>query len=81
MIEDKAIRLENNKRKELMKSISREEFKVFALNYDAKKEKIKNQTEEKTIKLTEEWKKRRNLLPTYVSSFSEAAKAENKNRK
>ena len=78
--EDKAIRLENNKRKELMKSISREEFKVFALNYDAKKEKIKNQTEEKTIKLTEEWKKRRNLLPTYVSSFSEAAKAENKNR-
>ena len=24
-----------------MKSISREEFKVFALNYDAKKEKIK----------------------------------------
>ena len=30
-----------------MKSISKEEFKEFALNYDAKKEKIKNQTEEK----------------------------------
>ena len=32
------------------------------------------------ILIAEEWKKRRNLLPTYVSSFSEAAKAENKNR-
>ena len=78
--ESKALLLENTKRKELMKSITKEDFKEFALNYDAKKEKMNNKKEEKKIKLTEEWKKRRNLLPTYVSSFSEAAKAEMKSK-
>ena len=77
---DNALRLENTKRKELMKSISKEEFKSFALNYDLKKKKLMNNKEEKKIKLTEEWKQRKNLLPTYVSSFSEAAKAETKNK-
>ena len=77
---DNALRLENTKRKELMKSISKEEFKSFALNYDLKKKKLMNNKEEKKIKLTEEWKQRKNLLPTYVCSFSEAAKAETKNK-
>ena len=77
---DNALRLENTKRKEIMKSISKEEFKSFALNYDLKKKKLMNNKEEKKIKLTEEWKQRKNLLPTYVCSFSEAAKAETKNK-
>ena len=76
--EDKALRLENTKRKELMRSISKQEFKEFALNYDAKKEKMMNEKKEKMIKLNEEWKKRRNLLSKYVSSFSEAAIGETK---
>ena len=75
-----ALRLENSKRKEMMKSISKEEFKSFALNYDLKKEKMNNNKEEKKIKLTEEWRKRRNLLPTYISCFSETAKVETKNK-
>ena len=78
--ENKALLLETTKRKELMKSITKEDFKEFALNYDAKKEKMNNKKEEKKIKLTEEWKRRRNLLPTYISSFSEAAKAEMKTK-
>ena len=78
--EEKAIKLENTKRKEFMKSISSQEFKEFALNYDAKKEKMKNAKEEKMIKLNLEWKKRRNMLSKFVSSFSEAAMTENKNR-
>ena len=76
----KALRLENNKRKVFMKSISREEFKEFALNYDTKKEKMKNDNEEKINKLNEEWRKRKNLLSKYVSSFSEAAIVENKKK-
>ena len=74
------LRLEISKRKEIMKSISKEEFKTFALEYDLKRKKILDNKEEKKIKLTEEWKKRKNLLPTYVCSFSEAAKAETKNK-
>ena len=77
---NKALCLENSKRKEMMKSISKEEFKSFALNYDLKKEKMNNNKEEKKIKLTEEWRKRRNLLPTYISCFSETAKVETKNK-
>ena len=76
--EDKALRLENTKRKEFMKSISKQEFKEFAQNYDAQKEKMMNEKEEKINKLNEEWKKRRNLLSKYVSSFSEAAVSETK---
>ena len=76
--EDKALRLENTKRKEFMKSISKQEFKEFAQNYDAQKEKMMNEKEEKINKLNEEWKKRRNLLSKYVSSFSEAAISETK---
>jgi hypothetical protein len=61
-----------------MKSISKQEFKEFAQNYDAQKEKMMNEKEEKINKLNEEWKKRRNLLSKYVSSFSEAAISETK---
>ena len=35
--ESKALKLENTKRKEIMKSISRQELKDFALKYDTKK--------------------------------------------
>jgi len=76
--EDKALRLENTKRKKFMKSISKKEFKEFASNYDAQKEKLMSEKEEKINRLNEEWKKRRNLLSKYVSSFSEAAISETK---
>ena len=75
---DKALLLEKTKRKELMKPITKEDFKEFSQNYDEKKEKLNIKKEEKILKLNEEWKKRRNLLPTFVSSFSEAALLETK---
>ena len=78
--ENKALKLENNKRKEIMKSISRKELKEFALNYDAKKEKMMNEKKEKIIKFKEDWKKRKSALSKYVSSFSEAAANEVKNK-
>ena len=71
--ESKALKLENTKRKEIMKSISRQELKDFALKYDTKKEKMKSEKEEKIHKFKEDWKKRKSVLSKYVSSFSEAA--------
>ena len=76
--EAKVIRLENNKRKAYMKSITKEELNEFANNYDETKEKYNNIKEEKKHKLFSEWKERKGLLPTYVSSFSEAANIETK---
>ena len=76
--EAKIIRLENNKRKAYMKSITKEELTEFANNFNENKEKYDNIKEEKRHKLFSEWKKRKSLLPTYVSSFSEAANIETK---
>ena len=70
--ESKALKLENTKRKEIMKSISRQELKDFALKYDTKKEKMKSEKEEKIHKFKEDWKKRKSVLSKYISSFSEA---------
>ena len=77
--EAKIIRLENNKRKVYMKSITKEELTEFANNFNENKEKYDNIKEEKRHKLFSEWKERKGLLPTYVSSFSEAANIETKN--
>ena len=74
--EAKVIRLENNKRKAYMKSITKEELNEFANNYNQNKEKYNNIIEEKKNKLFSEWKERKGLLPTYVSCFSEAANLE-----
>ena len=76
--EAKVIRLENNKRKAYMKSITKEELNEFANNYKENKEKYNNIKEEKKNKLFSEWKERKGLLPTYVSCFSEAANLEMK---
>ena len=76
--EAKVILLENNKRKEYMKSITKEELNEFANNYHENKVKYNNIKEEKKHKLFSEWKERKGLLPTYVSSFSEAATLETK---
>lgn len=76
--EAKVIRLENNKRKAYMKSITKEELNEFANNYKENKEKYNNIKEEKRNKLFSEWKERKGLLPTYVSCFSEAANLEMK---
>ena len=77
--EAKAIRLENNKRKEYMKSISNEELNEFAKNFKKNKEKSDNAIKEKKLKLFSEWKERKGLLPTYVSCFSETVKTDLKN--
>ena len=74
--EAKAIRLENNKRKAYMKSITKEELNEFANNYNENKEKYNNIKVEKKHKLLNEWKERKGLLPSYISSFSEAANIE-----
>ena len=76
--EAKAIRLENNKRKAYMKSVTKEELNEFANNFNENKEKHNSIKEEKRQKLFSEWKERKGLLPTYVSSFSEAASNEAK---
>ena len=76
--EAKVIRLENNKRKAYMKSITKAELNEFANNYNETKEKHKTIKEEKKHKLIHEWKERKGLLPTYVSCFSEAANIEMK---
>ena len=76
--EAKVIRLENNKRKAYMKSITKEELNEFSNNYKENKEKYNNLKEEKKHKLLNEWRERKNLLPTYVSCFSEAANIETK---
>ena len=76
--EAKVIRLENNKRKAYMKSITKEELNEFANNYNENKVKYNNIKEEKKHKLFSEWKERKGLLPTYISSFSEAANLETK---
>lgn len=47
--EAKVIRLENNKRKAYMKSITKEELNEFANNYNQNKEKYNNIIEEKRI--------------------------------
>ena len=77
--EAKAIRLENNKRKEYMKSIFNEELNEFAKNFKKNKEKSDNAIKEKKLKLFSEWKERKGLLPTYVSCFSETVKTDLKN--
>jgi hypothetical protein len=61
-----------------MKSITKEELNEFANNYHENKVKYNNIKEEKKHKLFSEWKERKGLLPTYVSSFSEAATLETK---
>ena len=76
--EAKVIRLENDKRKAYMKSITKEELKEFANNFKENKEKQNNMKEEKKQKLFSEWKERRGLLPTYVSCFSQEANIETK---
>ena len=76
--EAKVIRLENNKRKAYMKSITKEELNEFSNNFNENKEKYNSIKQAKRHKLFNEWKERKNLLPTYVSSFSEAANIENK---
>ena len=76
--EAKVIRLENNKRKAYMKSITKEELTEFTNNFNENKEKYDNIKEEKRHKLFSEWKERKGLLPRYVSSFSEAANIETK---
>ena len=74
--EAKVIRLENNKRRAYMKSVTKEELNEFANNFNENKEKYNNIKEEKKHKLFNEWKERKGLLPTYISSFSEAANIE-----
>ena len=76
--EAKVILLENNKRKAYMKSVTKEELKEFAHNFNENKEKFNTIKEEKKIKLFSEWKERKGLLPTYVSCFSETANIESK---
>jgi hypothetical protein len=71
--EAKVIRLENNKRKAYMKSITKEELNEFSNNFNENKEKHNTIKEEKKHKLFSEWRERKGLLPTYKSSFSEAA--------
>ena len=78
--EEKIIKTENSKRKEMMKSVPYEEIKEFAENFDEKKEKYNLQAEEKKKKLLEEWKTRKNNLPSYVNPALEINEEENRSK-
>ena len=78
--EENIIKTENSKRKEMMKSVPFEEIKEFEKNFDEKKEKYNLQAEEKRKKLIEDWKTRKNLLPSYVSPSLEINEEENRNK-
>ena len=71
-------RKEKNKRKLLVKSMSKEELEDFSNNYDNYKKDYYEKSEEKQKELFLEWKKRKDQLPNYINSFFEIADLESK---
>lgn len=67
--EEKRIQTEANKRKAMMRSISKEECDEFALKFNDNKIKTKEELEEKSSQLNELWRERKELLPQYISPF------------
>ena len=71
-------RKEINKRRFLIKSFTKEELEDFSRNYDDYKSEYYRKAEEKQKKLFLDWKKRKEQLPNFMSSFFEYAELESK---
>ena len=71
-------RKQKNKRKFLVKSMSKEELDNFSKDYDDYKNEYYKKAEEKQKELFLEWKKRKEQLPSFMSSFFEIAELESK---
>ena len=71
-------RKQKNKRKFLLKSMSKEELDNFSKDYDDYKNEYYKKAEEKQKELFLEWKKRKEQLPSFMSSFFEIAELESK---
>ena len=79
--EENYFRKEKNKRKFLIKSFTKEELEDFSRNYDDYKNEYYRKAEEKQKQLFLDWKKRKEQLPNFMSSFFEYADLESKNIK
>ena len=71
-------RKEKNKRKFLIKSYTKDELEDFSRNYDDYKSEYYRKAEEKQKNLFLDWKKRKEQLPNFMSSFFEYADLESK---
>ncbi len=76
--EEKYIQQELLKRKDYMKSIRSNEIAEFSSKMEEKFQAAKKVTDEKSHKLAEEWKERKNKLPTY--SYTVPSKEEDESK-
>ena len=60
---------EKDKKKLLMKSLSKKELEEFSKSYDNYKNEYNKKSEEKQLELFNEWKSRKEKLPNFISSF------------
>lgn len=67
--QEKRIQTESNKRKAMMRSITKEECDEFAMKFNENKIHRQEELEEKSNQLNELWKERKELLPQYISPF------------
>ena len=73
-------RKEKSKRKILIKSMTKEELEDFSKSYDDYKDEYYKKSEEKQRELFLEWKKRKEQLPSFMSSFFEIEDLESKKK-
>ena len=74
--EEKYFKKEKNKRKDLIKSMTKKELEDFSRSYDNYKDDYYKKSEEKQKELFLQWKKRKDQLPSFMSSYFEIAEME-----
>ena len=78
--EEKLIKLENIKRKNIMKHINLKEFSNFRKEFEQNKIKVEEEQNNKFKQLKELWNERSKLIPNYISPFLEKYKEEFENK-
>ena len=78
--EEKLIKLENIKRKNIMKHINLKEFSNFRKEFEQNKIKVEEEQNNKFKHLKELWNERSKLIPNYISPFLEKYKEEYENK-
>ena len=78
--EEKLIKLENIKRKNVMKHINLKEFSNFRKEFEQNKIKVEEEQNNKFKQLKELWNERSKLIPNYISPFLEKYKEEYENK-
>jgi hypothetical protein len=74
--EEKYFKKEKNKRKDLIKSLTKKELEDFSRSYDNYKDDYYRKSKEKQKELFLQWKKRKDQLPSFMSSYFEIAEME-----